>query len=206
MDNNYGEISRTVKAKSNYITEPKSSYSGDAFGILISIGLIIGGLSGRMVLRGTQSSTALVVVGFLFLAWDIISIFKKKSNIEKAENEWYQRSSRMYDQENAVKADERRLPGLVNITITCEKGVPALDFGARLNGSTLTRDAKTRISSGSTERVRNILNFNNLDLTAVFDIDNTYASEIEIRMIKESGILCVVLPDSVTPVPLEEQA
>ena len=155
---------------------------------------------------GTQSSTGLVIVGFLFLVWDIVSIIRKKSTLEKADNEWYQRSSRMYDQENAVKADERRLPAPVNVTITCEKGVPAVNFGARLNGNTLNRDAKTRISSGSTERVRNILNFNNLDLTAAFDIDNTYATEIEIRMIKESGILCVVLPDSVTPVPLEEQA
>jgi len=44
------------------------------FGLLVSIGLIIGGLSGRMVLRGTNSSTALVVAGVAFLAMDIFKI------------------------------------------------------------------------------------------------------------------------------------
>ena len=47
-------------------------------GLLVSIGLIIGGLSGELVLRGTNSSTALVVVGVLFLIWDIISIATHK--------------------------------------------------------------------------------------------------------------------------------
>jgi hypothetical protein len=52
--------------------------------ILISIGLIIGGLSGEMVLRGTNSSLALVVVGFLWLAYDIHRIIvytKNKKNL-----------------------------------------------------------------------------------------------------------------------------
>jgi len=47
-------------------------------GLLVSIGLIIGGLSGELVLRGTNSSPALVVVGVLFLIWDIISIATHK--------------------------------------------------------------------------------------------------------------------------------
>jgi hypothetical protein len=54
--------------------------------LLISIGLIIGGLSGKMVLRGTDSSLALVAVGFLWLVYDIyrIAVYtkKKKNSME----------------------------------------------------------------------------------------------------------------------------
>jgi hypothetical protein len=42
--------------------------------LLLSIGLIIGGLSGEFVLRGTESSELLVVAGFAWLAYDIYSI------------------------------------------------------------------------------------------------------------------------------------
>jgi len=55
------------------------------FGLLVSIFLIWGGLSGQMVLRGTDSSTALVVIGFLFLIWDIISIATHKKKTDKIE-------------------------------------------------------------------------------------------------------------------------
>lgn len=52
----------------------KKGLVGKIIGLLISIGLIIGGLSGDYVLRGTESSTALVVFGCLFLVGDIISL------------------------------------------------------------------------------------------------------------------------------------
>jgi len=42
--------------------------------LLFSIGLIIGGLSGNFVLRGTNSSAALVAFGVLWLVFDIIQI------------------------------------------------------------------------------------------------------------------------------------
>jgi hypothetical protein len=50
------------------------------FTAFLSIGLIIGGLSGKMVLRGTDSSLALAGVGFLWLVYDIyrIVIYVKK--------------------------------------------------------------------------------------------------------------------------------
>lgn len=57
------------------------------FGLFVSIFLILGGLSGQLVLRGTNSSEALVVVGFLFLIWDIYSIAThKKQPDEEAVN------------------------------------------------------------------------------------------------------------------------
>jgi hypothetical protein len=53
---------------------------GKIVGLLISIFLIYGGLSGTMVLRGTTSSTALVVVGFLSLAYNIYTIVVSPNN------------------------------------------------------------------------------------------------------------------------------
>lgn len=48
---------------------------GRIIGIIISFGLIWGGLSGELVLRGTNSSIALVVVGCIFLVYDIVMLF-----------------------------------------------------------------------------------------------------------------------------------
>ncbi|MDR0232194.1 MAG: hypothetical protein LBI82_08765 [Dysgonamonadaceae bacterium] len=47
------------------------------FNLIISIIFIIGGLSGGLVLRGTNSSGALVIVGFVFLS---ISIYRLATN------------------------------------------------------------------------------------------------------------------------------
>ena len=49
-------------------------------GLIISIGLIIAGLSGEFVLKGTNSSAALVIVGAIFLVFDIIGMVKYKRN------------------------------------------------------------------------------------------------------------------------------
>ena len=49
-------------------------------GLIISIGLIIAGLSGEFVLKGTNSGMALVAVGALFLIIDIIGIIRYKRN------------------------------------------------------------------------------------------------------------------------------
>lgn len=53
--------------------------AGRIFGLIISIGLIIAGLSGEFVLRGTDSGIALVIVGALYLIYDIykIATYKK---------------------------------------------------------------------------------------------------------------------------------
>ncbi len=48
--------------------------------MLISIAMIIGGLTGTLALRGTNSSTALVVAGVIFLIIDIIGIIRYKKN------------------------------------------------------------------------------------------------------------------------------
>lgn len=55
---------------------------GRIIGILVSIGLIVAGLSGEYVLKGTESSVALVVVGVLFLVWEIFGFMRDKRNGE----------------------------------------------------------------------------------------------------------------------------
>ena len=49
---------------------------GKIIGLIISLVMIIGGLSGAFVLKGTNSSVALVVIGFIFLVIDIIGIVR----------------------------------------------------------------------------------------------------------------------------------
>ena len=187
-----------VMAGSGFQAPVNRSYSGDIFGILVSIGLIFGGASGRMVLRGTDSSPALVVAGILFLVWDIVSIVRKRSAIEKAEAAEYERTSKMYDREKTAAKDERALAGSASVRIACDKRLAALDFGARLNGGAMTRDVKAREYTGSTGRVRNVISFNNLDLTAVFDIDDAYASEITIELFRDKAGIGIALPDGIT--------
>ena len=191
-----------VMAKGGFLPEPKSGYGSDILGILFSIFLIIGGASGKMVLRGTDSSPALVAAGFAFLVWDIISMVRKKSALQKAEAERYARSSRMYDLEKAIERDERALPAQVNVCVACEKSLAALDFGARLNGSAMTRDIKAREYAGTTGRVRNILTFNNLDLTLVFDADPS-APEIVLDLFRDKTGFGVALREGATLVQEE---
>lgn len=54
--------------------------------IVVGIIFIIGGLSGQLVLRGTESSGALVVVGILLFLWGVYQVTKKSSNKKKALN------------------------------------------------------------------------------------------------------------------------
>jgi hypothetical protein len=55
------------------------------FGLLVSVFMIIGGLSGDLVLRGTNSSQALVVAGAVFFLWELYSIITHKKEIRNAE-------------------------------------------------------------------------------------------------------------------------
>ena len=50
---------------------------GRIIGIIISLVMIIGGLTGKLALRGTGSSTALVVVGVIFLIIEIVLLVKE---------------------------------------------------------------------------------------------------------------------------------
>ena len=196
-ENRNFENREKIMAKGGFQSEPKAGYSNDILGILVSVGLIFGGLSGRMVLRGTNSSPALVAAGFAFLVWDIISMVRKRSALQKAEAEYSERSSRMYDLEKKARKDERALSSTVNVRIVCDKNLAALDFGPRLNGSSMNRDIKAREYTGSTARIHNILSFYYLDLTVVFDADPA-ATEIVLDLFRDGTGIGVALPENAT--------
>lgn len=52
---------------------------GRIIGLIISIALIVMGASGEFVLKGTESSTALIIAGVVFLIIDIYGIFRASS-------------------------------------------------------------------------------------------------------------------------------
>lgn len=79
------------------------------FGLLVSVGLIVGGLSGEMVLRGTESSEALVIVGIVLLIIDIFSLAThNKSNRKRQEYE--QRLT-----EGAISSVELSAPATIRV-------------------------------------------------------------------------------------------
>jgi hypothetical protein len=47
--------------------------------IIFGIVFIIGGLSGKLALRGTHSSTALVVVGVVLLLWGLYRMSRRSA-------------------------------------------------------------------------------------------------------------------------------
>ncbi len=51
--------------------------SGHMWNIIIGAVFVIGGLSGQLALRGTGSSTALVVVGAGLVLWGSVSVAKR---------------------------------------------------------------------------------------------------------------------------------
>jgi len=53
------------------------------FNLIVSIFFIIGGISGTMVLRGTNSSGALIVVGIIYLIWSLYSLITHKNADEQ---------------------------------------------------------------------------------------------------------------------------
>ena len=194
----------TVMAKTGFMPEIKKGYGNDIFGILVSIFLIIGGLSGRLVLRGTDSSPALVIAGFIFLAWDIITLVKKRKQIEKDEEDRFALSSKMNQQEKTVQKDMRQLSAPVRIRIVSEKSLAILDFGAKLNGTSMSRDAKERTSTAETSRVRNIINFYNIDLTVAFDVTGTDMTEAVFELFRDKNGIGITLPEGVTLIPEEK--
>ena len=47
--------------------------------IIIGLVFLIGGLSGKLVIRGTESSSAAAVVGGALLVWGIIQVVRARS-------------------------------------------------------------------------------------------------------------------------------
>ena len=87
--------------------------------------------------------------------------------------------------------------------IISEKHLAALDFAPRLNGGGMTRDIKAHEYTASTSRVRNVVNFNNLDLSVVFEVD-PYATEVVLDLFRDKTGIGVALPDNAKLVSTEE--
>lgn len=88
-DNDFGygvPMESPVSSAAAQTSEPErqrgGSIVGRIIGLIISLAMIIGGLSGELVLRGTDSSTALVVVGALLLVFEIVMLVVPNKNTE----------------------------------------------------------------------------------------------------------------------------
>lgn len=55
--------------------------------IIFGIICIVGGLSGKLALRGTDSGQALAVVGGALLVWGIVQVVKSRQEQPPAESE-----------------------------------------------------------------------------------------------------------------------
>jgi hypothetical protein len=48
--------------------------------IIIGLAMVIGGLSGKLVLVGTNSGIALAALGGILIVWGIVKIIRQKQN------------------------------------------------------------------------------------------------------------------------------
>ncbi len=187
----------TVMAKSFYQPKPEANYGRDIWGIIVSILLIFGGASGQFVLRGTNSSTGLVIAGIAFLVWDIFLIFIKQSDLKKAEEAYSARYNKMREEENAIMSDAGVLPMSVNVRIACNAELTKLDLVPRLNGSDMTWNAEASAYTAQTSSMRNILTFKNLDLSAAFEIAHN-SDAVDLELFRDKLDIGIELPENVT--------
>ena len=181
-----------VKAKSGFIAVLKAGYGSDIFGVLISVGLILGGLSGQFVLRGTQSSTALVVAGFVFLIIDFVGIKSKSNKLSKQKA----RLSKLHKEEDEVLKNSKQLENMVPVKVYYDKSQNILNFMPAVNGVSLKKNTKSYCYEGTTTRRRSILNFESLDLVVVFDVKDS--SEIVFTLENNKTDYTLVVPSNVT--------
>lgn len=184
-----------VKSKAGYVGVPKTGFGGEVLAILISIFLIIGALSGRLVLRGTNSSTALLVVAFGLLAWDVYNVIKKTSKISEQKTRLLNQNATV----ERVMATSREMPTSLNVRISYDKRFALVDFTPRLNGVKMTRNPKSFEYTGVTGRSRNIIDFEHLELTVVWDV--AALSEVSMQLQQDGKQFELVLPSNVTYLP-----
>jgi hypothetical protein len=64
----------------SYSNEKGNTMGNHLGGILIGMVMIVGGLSGKLVLIGTHSGGALAILGGVLIAVDLVKIVKAKAN------------------------------------------------------------------------------------------------------------------------------
>ena len=181
-----------VLAKSGIILVPKSSVFVDALSVLFSVLIIIGGLSGKLVLRGTQSSGALAVAGFVFLIIDIIGIRSRQQKMGIYKN-WI---AKLHQDEDAVLKNSRQLSESVPVKIVYEKANAFLQFKPALNGVSMKNNRNISAYEGTVSRKKSILNFEGMELTVVFEVKGS--EEIVFSLVREqNNRFGIVVPASV---------
>ncbi|MDR2285899.1 MAG: hypothetical protein LBE04_00250, partial [Prevotellaceae bacterium] len=130
---------------------------------LISIGLIIGGLSGEFVLRSSDSSGLLVLFGFLWLAYDLYSLYmylQTKARFKAVAKEV--RKNRAYKIDNPCTVSLRRQSSIVGIAVDIDVFLNGVRQEMLRNGKTVemqTSYAKNILVVKSVDSKTNILKF-----------------------------------------------
>ena len=188
------DVGKTIKSPFTYQAKPTINYASDIGSILFSIVLIMAGASGQFVLRGTNSSTALIVAGMGFLAWDIYGIVNKRGELNKYEKQYNERAQKIRNEVQNVMNDQRELKSPVNLRIHCDSYLSNLELGACLNGKAMTWNPNDFEFVSSITRIKNIITFNNLDTIIVFDIIPG-SDDLVLEMSNELTDISITLPN-----------
>ena len=126
--------------------------------LVISVALICSGLSGEGVLRGTNSSAALVAVGTLFLLYDIYLVAtyvrKRRQQKEYEARQAALSQAILYETNPAMLSSERQIKIHYQTTTVFIKGKYALHLNGQLIGQI---SAKNKCLTWQTQRVNNVL-------------------------------------------------
>ena len=194
----------TIMSGSAYREKPVINYGSHIFSILFSGVLIMAGASGEFVLIGTNSSSALVLVGLAYLVLDILSIINSYFELKKYEQEQSARAAAMRKEEQKIMDDTQKLSERRTVRLTCDSNLQAMKLVPRLNGTVMAWDANASEFTGFTSSVQNIINFNDVDLTAVFEIVSN-SGDIVIELFHDMAGIGMKLPNHTLIVPRENQ-
>ncbi len=151
---------------------------GNIIQLLISIGIIIAGLSGEFALRGTDSSEALVVFGFAWLIYDIYRIVaasRQKAKLEElpAKISEHQKDSALDTPVNITLTREKNFVGsLVNYPIYLN----GAEVGTLKNGGEVTAQSSYSKNAISSPTLPNVL-----------WLDSGANSEVKLRFLRTAN-------------------
>ncbi|MDR2530374.1 MAG: hypothetical protein LBC65_02380 [Oscillospiraceae bacterium] len=114
--------------------------------LLITLGLIIGGLSGQLVLRGTDSSPALVVFGCLWLIYDIyqIAAYRKRKAQDAVTNSQIADLQAQEPLPSPYVIEMTRKSGVVGAAVKYKIFLNGEPVGELRNGGTLSVETRFR--------------------------------------------------------------
>ena len=171
----------------------QKSLTWKIIGLIISIGLILGGLSGELVLRGTESSTALIVVGVLFLIWDLYALATHNRNEQeiKTFSKLCETFAAKIETDTTTLSAERK----IEIKLYPENLFKSEFYKLYLNGERVGMiDSEDKKFTLRTQRVRNVLcavSENEIKTYFFFEVESINAeTNNEIRITEGGHIDC----------------